>query len=333
MTQWNSQQAEQWHRRMGWRIGCNFIPSTAINQLEMWQADTFDPATIDRELGWAESLGFNTVRVFLHDLLWDADADGFADRIRRYLNIADDHGIGTMFVLFDDCWNKNPRLGRQPAPTPGVHNSGWLQSPSEAVVVDPTGWDRLERYVREVVAAFGQDPRVIAWDIYNEPGNSGLGDKSLPLLEKTFDWARQSAPTQPLTSGLWADHKPIRDCQAARSDVITFHSYGDADSLRQTIADLRAFGRPIICTEYLSRPRGSRFQTHLPIFKAEDVGCLNWGLVSGKTQTIFPWGSPQNAPEPPVWFHDIFRPDGRPFDPDEATFIRSMTDGDAVKQG
>lgn len=40
-----------------WYFGANFIPSTAINQLEMWQKETFDPTTIDRELGFARKIG------------------------------------------------------------------------------------------------------------------------------------------------------------------------------------------------------------------------------------------------------------------------------------
>src|SRR5512133_1841758 len=126
---WPVEQAWEWYRQQPWLVGCNFIPSTAINQLEMWQADSFDMKTIDRELGWAAAIGFNSMRVFLHDLVWQADAEGFKQRIKQYLAVAERHGILTMFVFFDDCWNTDPHLGRQPEPIPGVHNSGWVQSP------------------------------------------------------------------------------------------------------------------------------------------------------------------------------------------------------------
>jgi hypothetical protein len=324
-ARWPLDKANAWYAAQPWLVGCNFTPSTAINQLEMWQEDTFDPITIGRELGWAHHLGFNTVRVYLHDLLWAVDQVGFVRRIDRCLAIAASNGIRTLFVIFDDCWNKDPRLGKQPAPKPGVHNSGWVQSPGEAIVLDSSAWPRLERYVTGLVKRFADDDRILAWDLYNEPGNSGLAEKTLPLLQNTFAWARAAGPKQPLTCGIWFANEALNTVQLAASDIISFHHYGEAADLETWIAAMKEQGRPVLCTEYMARPRGSRFQSHLPIFRRERVGCLNWGLVSGKTQTIYPWGSPEGAPEPEVWFHDIYRRDGAPFDPDEITFIRGIT--------
>jgi hypothetical protein len=321
---WTADQANDWYRKQPWLIGCNFTPSTAINQLEMWQDATFDPATIDRELGWAADLGMNAVRVYLHDLVWQADAEGFKRRIDRFLDLAARKDIQALFVLFDDCWNTDPKLGKQPEPIPGVHNSGWMQSPGSKVVTDPGGWERLEDYVKGVLAAFAADERILMWDLYNEPGNNGLGDRSLPLLQAAFGWARAARPQQPLTAGVWYDNQALIDFQLEASDVITFHNYNDASSLAEQIHHLKALGRPVICTEYMARTRGSRFATHLPIFKQERVGCFNWGLVSGKTQTIYPWGSPPGEPEPEVWFHDIFRRDGTPFDGAEVELIKQL---------
>jgi hypothetical protein len=321
---WTAENAEAWYRSQPWLVGCNFIPSTAINQLEMWQAATFDPDTIGRELGWAAGIGMNAVRVYLHDLVWQADAQGFKRRIDQYLALAAGRGIRTLFVLFDDCWNTEPKLGQQPEPIPGVHNSGWMQSPGSKIVTDPGGWARLERYVKDVLAAFAADERILMWDLYNEPGNNGLGDRSLALLQAAFGWARAVRPQQPLTAGVWFDNQPITDFQVEASDVITFHNYNDASSLSEQIRRLKALGRPVICTEYMARTRGSRFVTHLPIFKQEQVGCFNWGLVSGKTQTIYPWGSPPGGPEPELWFHDIFHKDGTPYDSAEVELIKKL---------
>lgn len=320
---WSIEQANRWYAARPWLVGCNFIPSTAANQLEMWQAESFDPATIARELGWAHDLGLNTVRVFLHNLLWQHDAPGFKRRIERYLELAAAAGICTLFVLFDDCWNDDPALGPQPAPIPGVHNSRWLRSPGSRLVEDPAAWPVLEAYVKDILGAFGRDGRVLMWDLYNEPGNAG-GVKTLPLLRATFDWARAANPSQPLTAGIWSDGQ-MNDLQLGASDVITFHNYLDVANLRDQIAALRAYGRPLICTEYMARTfAGSRFETHLPVFTQERVGCYNWGLVTGKTQTCYPWGSPPGAPEPETWFHDILRPDGTPFDVRETDLIKSL---------
>ena len=326
-ARWSKEKANAWYAKQPWLVGCNFIPSSAINQLEMWQADTFDPKTIDRELGWAEGLGFNTMRVFLHDLAWQADPAGFKKRIDKYLEIAAKHNIRTLFVLFDDCWNQHPKVGKQPEPTPGVHNSGWVQSPGSDKVTDPKTWPRLEKYVKAVLSLFGKDKRILMWDLYNEPGNNGLNEKSLPLVDAVFRWAREAKPEQPLTVGVWYDNRKLNHFQLETSDVITFHNYNKADELRRQIHDLKKLGRPVICTEYMARTLGSKFQTHLPIFKEEKVGCYNWGFVSGKTQTIYPWGSKKDAPEPKLWFHDILRRDGTPFDKAEVTAIKKLTPG------
>jgi hypothetical protein len=319
--QWTPNQAWDWYNRQPWIIGCNFIPSTAINQLEMWQAETFDPATIERELGWAQSLGFNTVRTFLHDLLWEQDAPGFIGRLDQFLSVASAKGIKPTLVIFDDCWNHEFSPGPQPAPRPGVHNSGWVQSPGAQVVLDPSQWGRLSRYVHGLLSVFGNDPRILMWDLYNEPGNRDLGEQSLGLAQAAFTWAREAGPDQPLTMGVWFENAPLNAFQVSASDVITFHDYNPLDHLQTTIARLRPFGRPLVCTEYLARVRGSRFETHLPVFKAENIGCINWGLVAGKTQTYLPWAN--QTPPGDEWFHEIFHPDGRPYRESEVAAIRS----------
>src|SRR5215813_1502530 len=168
---WSEQKASDWYKQQPWLIGSNYVPATAINELEMWQADTFDPRRIDTEFAWAESLGMNTMRVFLHDLLWQQDAEGFKRRLNTFLEIAAKHRIKPIFVLFDSVWDPSPQLGQQRAPRPGVHNSGWLQSPGAKALADPAEYPRLEAYVKGVVGAFGKDPRVLGWDVWNEPDN------------------------------------------------------------------------------------------------------------------------------------------------------------------
>ena len=323
-NRWRAEKANAWYAGQGWLVGCNFIPSTAINQLEMWQADTFDTETIDRELAWAAALGMNAIRVYLHDLAWETDAAGFKQRMDRFLDLATRHKIKTAFVFFDDCWDANPKAGKQPAPQPGVHNSGWLQSPGRAAVNDPAAWPRLERYVKDIIGTFGQDQRILFWDLYNEPGNSGQGAKSLPLLKKSFEWARATPPAQPVTAALYSNNKELDAFPYAASDIITFHNYNNAKDLSDQIARLKTSGRPVLCSEWLRRGC-SDIATHLPIFKKEQVACFNWGLVYGKTQTIYPWGSKGGEPEPKLWFHDLLRKDGSPFDPKEAALFKELT--------
>ncbi len=326
-ARWTAEKANAWAGGQPWTLGCNYIPRTAINTLEMWQAETFDPLIIDQELGWAEALGFNSVRVFLHYLLWQQDAGGFLRRLERFLEIADRHHIGTMFVLFDDCWNPKFAPGPQPAPRPGVHNSGWIQCPGPELLESPGRWGILEAYTKGVVGFFREDRRVLAWDLYNEPGNSDYGSRSLPLVRSVFAWARAAGPAQPLTVGIWDESKDLAELnrfQAEQSDIISFHSYQTPADAEKRIAAMKASGRPVVCTEYMARTAGSRFEEILPLFKAHDVGAMNWGFVRGRTQTVFPWGSKEGGPEPEVWFHDVLRPDGAPYLPAEAELIRRL---------
>ncbi|MFD2570701.1 cellulase family glycosylhydrolase [Spirosoma soli] len=323
---WTPEQAKAWYAKQPWLVGANFTPSTAINQLEMWQADSFDSVTIDRELGYAEGVGMNVMRVFLHNLLWENDAEGFKKRIDQFLRIADRHKIKIMFVLFDSCWNDEFALGKQPTPKPGIHNSGWVRAPGTKRLKDPSTWHGLESYTKGVISAFAHDPRVIAWDLYNEPTNSGYMDDVMPLLTKTFEWARVVRPSQPITVGSWNDHRRSNDLIRANSDIITFHDYQEASKLEEAIEDLQKTGRPIICTEYMARTRNSTFQTCLPVFKKYNVGAINWGLVKGKTNTVYAWDAPMpSGEEPKIWFHDIFRPDGSVYSSEEVAVIRQLT--------
>ena len=348
MTRWTADAANAWYAARAVPFGCNFVPSTAVNALEMWQAATFDAATIDRELATAASLGMNAVRVFLHDLLW-ADPSGCAARLDAFLGLAAGHGLSVMPVLFESCWDGAPVAGPQLPPRPGVHNSRWVQSPGMAALADPTARPRLETYVAGVVAALARDPRILCWDVWNEPDNgpevnlrdhamlAAKGDLVLPLLDAAFGWARAAGATQPLTSAVWsgdwsspATLTPIQRCQLDRSDIVSFHNYDVASDFARRCDWLAALGRPVLCTEYMARPRGSTFAAILPPAAARRVGLFNWGLVRGATQTHLPWDSWDHpylgaAPEP--WFHDICDPDGTPHDPAETALLRSRGAG------
>lgn len=355
--QWTLAAAQHWYAARPWQVGCNFTPSYAINQLEMWQAETFDLLAIDAELTLAASLGMNAARVYLHDLLWAQDAAGFVARIDAYLTVAAGHGIGTMFVLFDSCWDAYPAVGAQPMPRRGVHNSGWVQSPGMHVLADNAQHRRLEDYVRGIVARFRDDPRVLAWDIWNEPDNGpevalcdpvelqAKSDLVVPLLRRAFAWSRLEAPSQPLTSGIWFGDwsapdllSPIQRLQTGESDIISFHNYGTAADFGQRVKWLKTFGRPLLCTEFMARPTGSTFEAILPQARDANVATFCWGLVQGKTQTHLPWDSWKtpylDGPIGP-WFHDIFHADGQPHRADEVAFIRAITvaDGAAGERG
>jgi hypothetical protein len=343
---WSPERAHRWYDSQGWLVGANFITSNAVNQLEMFQPGTYDPLRIDRELRLARLTGLNTVRVFLHDQLWVADRPGFQRRLQQFVGIAARHRIKPLFVLFDSCWDPHPRLGRQRSPRPGVHNSGWVQSPGAERMADRRHRLALCDYVMGVLSQFRDDERVLGWDLWNEPDNTAPQyrrterrdklDLVADLLPQVFRWARSVDPIQPLTSGVWegtwsdpAQRSAIVTTQLEQSDVISFHSYDGPEGFTNRITELAPLGRPLMCTEFLARSLGSTIEGILPIAKRHRVAAYTWGLVAGKTQTNLPWDSwSRPYPSPPrPWFHDLLYPDGRPYRRSEVDTIRRLRQG------
>jgi hypothetical protein len=353
-TRWTNQKANAWYAKQGLLLGSNYTPAYAVNQLEMFQAETFDPKAIDKELALAESIGLNTMRIFLHDLLWQQDAKGFSKRLDLVLGLCAQHKIKPMIVLFDSCWNPVSKLGIQPAPTPGVHNSGWLQAPGAAALTDISEYPRLEAYVKGIVKRFANDPRILCWDVWNEPDNTnensyGINSKQNlepankvaivnKLLPKVFEWVRSQKPIAPLTCGVWKtwiNHweneslwSETERIQFTNSDIISFHAYNGPEDFAKIIEKLKILDRPLFCTEYMARGAGSTFQTHLPIAKANNIAMINWGFVQGKIQTEIPWDSWEKPYVgdhiPKIWFHEIFRNDLSPYNLEELESIKKF---------
>ncbi|WP_206082061.1 family 43 glycosylhydrolase [Maribellus sediminis] len=348
--QWSIEKANSWYDKYPFLVGGNYVPASAINQLEMWQEDTFDPERIDFELRQASEIGMNTMRVFLHDLAWKQDKEGFFNRVDQFLTIADIHGIKPMFVIFDGVWNPYPKAGKQPEPVPHVHNSGWVQSPGREILENSEKQDELKEYVQAVLSRYKDDERVLIWDLFNEPDNSNAGnfgggskepemapeeklERALELLQKAFTWAREVNPSQPLTAGVWGaptwlqEPDSIEKFSLENSDIISFHSYDGPESTQKMVDGLKKYKRPLMCTEYMARTAGSTFEAILPIFHKNRVAAYNWGLFSGKSQTIYPWESwtKEYTAEPELWFHDVFREDGTPYDNKEIRLIKSLS--------
>jgi Cellulase (glycosyl hydrolase family 5) len=343
---WPADRANRWYQAQGWLVGANYITSSAVNQLEMFQAGTYDARLIDSELRIAQSIGLNTVRVFLHDQLWAQDYLGFQRRLAQFVAIAARRGIKPLFVLFDSCWDPFPKMGPQRPPRPGVHNSGWVQSPGADLLDDRRYRKVLHDYVVGVLSQFRDDDRVLGWDLWNEPDNpanvyrkverTDKGDLVAAMLPQVFQWARSVDTSQPLTSAVWqgvwgdpAGRSVIADLQLDNSDVITFHNYDEPAGFEARINELIPLGRPIICTEYMARSLGSTVEGIVPIARRYNVGAINWGLVAGKTQTYLPWDSwehPYTTP-PKVWFHDLVHVGGQPYQDSEIEVIRKGAAG------
>ena len=327
-NRWSAERANQWYATQDWPCGFNYIPANSISYTEMWMPYCFDADFIDKELSLAEKVGFNCVRVVLPFVVWEHDPQAFKERFSKFLEICDKRGIRVMPTLFDDCVFgndpklRNPWCGKQPEVLKGWYANGWTPSPGHDMVRDPKTWPRLEKYVKDMITTYRDDKRVWVWDLYNEPTAGGLGDVSLPLVEKVFAWAREVNPSQPLTVAKWNRNEELNAMVLAKSDVITFHDYGSAQHVEEALDRLQKLGRPIINTEWLNRGRGSFVKTCLPLFQKKNVGCMHWGLVNGKTQTNLGWGWRPGRAAPPLWQHDLFHGDHKPYDPEEIELFR-----------
>jgi hypothetical protein len=340
---WSIERVNEWYEKQPWLFGTNFIPSTAINQIEMWQESSWDPGIIDRELGYAEQIGMNSIRVFLHYLVWKEEGRKFIERIEKFLEMADSHNIRIIFVFLDDCWDPAPYYGKQKDPVPFIHNSGWVQCPGWEILADTTRYGELKPYVQDILNHFGEDSRILAWDLYNEPGNTNsisYADAvnkpgySLLLLHDVFRWAREVDPSQPLTTGVWVGDWSNPDSLSAlnkfsldHSDFISFHCYLDLAGFKNFCEPLERYNRPIVCTEFMSRKSGGSFEKILPYMKEHEIGGFNWGLVNGKTQTIYSWESwiRDVSGEADFWHHDILRKDGTPYLEGEVALFLELT--------
>lgn len=334
MKRWSLEKVNAWYEKQPWLMGCNFVPSTAVNDVEMWSKDTFDPETIRQELGYAKAIGMNTARVFLSYTVWKAEGQAFLDHFEEFLQIAAENEIHVMPILFDDCafdGGVDPVYGPQPAPVPGVHNSRWVPSPGFGVADDPAQMVSCKEYVDAVVGAQKDDARIVAWDLYNEPGNTNRKELCLPLLVNAFAWARAHAPIQPLSCCLWtytAEWNGLNQTMMELSDVINLHAYTPLEKTRELVAMARKENRPIFISEWMHRPAGSCIMDHLPWFREEKISVWQWGLVQGKTQTNLSWstmGSGTPDPNPVLWQHDVLYPNGTPYRPAEIELMQKLT--------
>ncbi|MGL4427334.1 MAG: cellulase family glycosylhydrolase [Silvania sp.] len=350
--QWSKEQAQAWYQQQGWLCGFNYLPSTAVNWTDIWQQETFDANTIDRELGWAADAGYNTLRINLPFIVWEHDRDGLMARIDHFLTIADNHGFSTMLTLMDDCGfsGDEPYLGPQKPPVPGKHNSQAAASPGRDKVCDPDCWPHIERYIRDLVRQFRDDKRVLLWDLYNEPGNRGifatgteevLYDAKLEtfahdLMKQAFQWVREEDPSQPLTVCAWrlpAEEEgetfyqhPLDQTALELSDVVSYHAYTNTGRMTAIIQQLQQLGRPIFCTEWLARHVGGTIEEQLPLMYMAKVAPYQWGLVRGKTQTWLPWPvvMKESADYCRLWFHDVFEENGIPFSRTEIALLQKL---------
>ncbi|MBR1588544.1 MAG: cellulase family glycosylhydrolase [Kiritimatiellae bacterium] len=359
---WTKEKAWTWHCAQPWMRGCNYMPASAAGFDDMWQEHGSEARfkAMDRELALAEKTGFNVMRFLVSPGAWMAEHDGFMARFERSLALLGKHKMRAIVVLGNDCsvpkerW-KPFKSGPQDVDW-GCH--GGKKAPEHGSMPDAVGYTILDdpelnpkfyAMCEELVAKYRSDPRIAFWNLWNEPGNNNRGRLTLPHLRKLFELCWRIDPIQPLAADVWCDRygmgfpsgenvQPARaDREAAQqlagelSDIVSYHCYEPYDRQVTLIRDLRRFyGRPLVNTEWLARTSGCNVADCYPLFYVARVGAVNWGLVAGRFQAYEPregmWKEIERGGgkryDMTKWFHDLYRPSHRPYDPREIDLIK-----------
>jgi hypothetical protein len=351
MNVWTKDKAWDWYRQTPWLRGCNYMSCDCANRIDQWQELGFEKRleTADKELELAASIGYNSIRLILEFIVWEQEHDGFMERFDRYLTTAYKHGIRSLIVFGNDCMPPKDehyrplKLGKQSYDW-GYHG-GRKHSQHQQhnqmgyhLLDEPELAEKHYEWVHEIMNKYKHDPRIVVWDLYNEAGNVNRDTVTIPHVKKFFEIARDVNPDQPITSCLWKglsrDNKlpEVEQYILENSDIISYHNYGSYQNNIQIIKRLKEYGRPILNTEWLARMTHNTVQEMYPLFYLEKIGCYNWGLVAGLYQTYEPWnglwqrydaGKGENL-DFTKWFHDLFRPNHRPYDPNEIDLIKKF---------
>lgn len=353
---WSKERIWDWYNERPWMRGCNYMSADCANRVDQWQALGFEERfkTTEEELKLMQETGFNTVRLILEYVVWKEEHDGFMQRFDRYLSLCAKYGISCMIVLANDCMPPKTELWIEPYVGEQTYDWGYHggkkhsqhstmhQGPAPHFYLDdPEKRADYFKMVEEIVTKYKEDERICIWDVYNEPGNSRRQDITLPNLKRLFELVRKINPSQPLTTGLFKikgdENIPLNEIEQYaldNSDIISYHFYRDYNEHVKIIKRLKNEGRPILNTEWLGRCFGNDIFSLFPLFYLEKIGCWNWGFVAGKYQTYEPWeGTWQQYEQGTAtevdftkWFHDLYRPNHRPYDPKEIELIKHFCD-------
>ena len=361
---WTKEQAWEWYNAQPWIRGCNYMPASAANRYDMWQVWDCERRfeEMERELALAESIGFNAVRIIIAEdngfAVWCEDHDGYMRNLERFLALCGKHKIRAIMCLGNDCSRPKP-LWSVPKPGPQPYDIGYHGGRKQSQhgsfpgmigyisADDPELRPKFFKMCGEVMEKYKDDDRVLFWNIWNEPGNNGRGKVSAPLVKEMFELAWKIGVKQPCAADVWngklePNLETAEGVAAAWSDIISFHCYSPLPSQIAYVKQLKEkFGRPMLNTEWLARIRGCDVQDCYPYFAQENIGCTCWGFVAGKYQTYEPWEGMWRRVEKGYrgykmtkWFHDLFRPSLRPYDPEEIDVIKNVNaQMDAEREG
>ena len=364
---WTKERAWEWYNAQPWIRGCNYMPASCANRVDQWQEYGSEARfeEMEREMALMEKDGFNAVRIILGDMgfaVWRAEHDGMMKRFDRMLDIFGRHGVRVILVFGNDCSRPKPlwtlpKMGEQPWDL-GYHGGRKLSQHGSfpgmigyTVLDEPDLREEFFKMCEEFLTKYAHDKRILFWNLWNEPGNNSRGQVSAPHIRRLFKLAWKIDPDQPLSSDIWTTSGVnwTNGCAEAvgaeLNDIESYHTYSN---LKEQIAYAKKvkeyFGRPMVNTEWMARLFKCDIFDCYPFFAQNRIGCTMWGYVNGKYQTHEPWESMWKWVEADPaaleqldftkWFHDLYRPSLRPYDPNEIAIIRHINaQADAERQG
>lgn len=295
--------------------GANYVPSYARNDVQIWM--DYDAAVVDRELGYAERLKLNTVRVFLQVAVYEQDPQRFLDNFESFLSLCENHHIRMMPVIFDSCFGDFPDLGK-------YRDKDWMACPGQNRL-GPEHWPAMRKFVRDVVGEHKDDRRIVMWDVMNEPTCTSFYQKEEDkqrihtFVWQALDWVKAQKPSQPRTVGMmFSSELPLVQDKV---DVLAFHNY--RRDLREDIQGVRAIarklGKPAIINEVVRNDQPAPYA--MPILYEEKIGWCFWELMLGSTQ--FSRG------DNPI--QGVIYPDGTCRDANEIAAIMNISVNEAIR--
>jgi hypothetical protein len=309
-----------------WVQGAIFYPSYALNSVNFWTE--YDTSVVDREISYAKVYGLNTLSIYFNWLAWNADRPLFLKRVEDFLARADKYGLKVFPIFFDNVGNTDPQVAQLP-PKPGVHNSRAMESPSWPILSGQYAANvngiqaTLKAYVQDIVNAHPDDPRILFWEVYNEPIRDNAEPVNGPavtdaLVRDGYDWVKQTGTKLPVvsTAGDFLGGK--------YSDFYTYHMYlYDAANAAPQCSNAWGAegGSEHLCTETMDRP-WLDLQCLAGYFRSHKTGFTFWEFMIARTQIQFPWSCNAGAPcvdggglpiEPFTPFHGMVFADGHPW--------------------
>ena len=353
---WTKERAWEWYNAQPWIRGCNYMPASCANHIDLWQEYGSEARfeEMEREMALMEKDGFNAVRLLLGDYgfaVWRAEHDGMMKRFERMLEIFDRHGVRVILIFGNDCsrpkpiWSLPP-MGEQKYDV-GYHagrklaqHGSFPGQPGYTAVDDPQLCEEFFAMCEEFLSKYAHDRRILFWNLWNEPGANNRGTISTKHIRRLFKLAWTIDPDQPLAADLYTSERnwtnDVAEAVGAElNDIVSYHSYSPLSYQTVLAKKLKdRFGRPLVSTEWLGRIFNCTVQDVYPFFAQNRIGCTMWGYVNGKYQTHEPWevtwrqseADPEKAREFDLtkWFHDLYRPSLRPYDPEEVNIIRRI---------